>query len=53
LNEVRREKSLLEKRIENEKVVHASLEEQLECLRDKHIPVAETLEEEEEIEQEG
>ena len=52
LNEVRREKAVLEEQIENEKLVHADLEKELCGLRDKHIPVAAALEEEEEMEEE-
>jgi hypothetical protein len=49
---VRREKALLEQQIENEKISHAALETKLGGLRDKHLTVAEALEEEEEMEEE-
>lgn len=52
LNEVRREKALLEKQIEHEKTSHADLQAQLSGLRDSHLSVAEALEEEDEIEEE-
>jgi hypothetical protein len=53
LDQVRREKALLEEQIEHEKKSHAILETQLSGLRDNHLTVAEALEEEEEIEEEA
>ena len=54
LNEVRREKSLLERQIEQEKKANADLQAQLnECRGNKLVAVnAEALEEEEEMEEE-
>jgi uncharacterized protein (DUF2344 family) len=53
LNEVRKEKAILEKEIEHEKKSHMVLEAQLTGLRDNHLPIAEALEEEDEIEEEN
>jgi predicted nucleic acid-binding Zn-ribbon protein len=53
LDQVRREKALLEEQIEHEKKAHATLQTQLSGLRDSHLTVAEALEEEEEIEEEA
>jgi hypothetical protein len=53
LDQVRREKALLEEQIEHEKKSHATLQTQLSGLRDSHLTVAEALEEEEEIEEEA
>lgn len=52
LNEVRREKALLEQQIEREKQSHVLLQSQLSDLRNSHLTVAEHLEEEEEMEEE-
>ena len=53
LDEVRKEKAKLEQQIEEEKKIHATLEAELGGMRDKHLSVAEALEEEEEMEEEG
>jgi hypothetical protein len=52
LNEVRAEKAGLEKQIEREKKAHLVLQSQLSDLRNKHLSIAEALEEEEEMEEE-
>lgn len=54
LDEVRREKSLLEVQIEREKKTHAVLEHELSELRSgrRGVAVAEDLEEEDEMEEE-
>jgi septal ring factor EnvC (AmiA/AmiB activator) len=52
LDEVRKEKSVLEKQIEKEKTSRAILQAQLSDLRNDHLHVAEALEEEEEMEEE-
>jgi predicted nucleic acid-binding Zn-ribbon protein len=53
LNEVRHEKTLLEEQIEREKHAHFILEKQLSEIRNSHLPVAEMLEDEDEMEEEG
>ena len=52
LEEVRRDKAKLEQQIEHEKQVHASLESQLMGMQGKQLPIKESLEEEEEMEEE-
>jgi len=53
LDEVRREKSLLEEEIKREKQAHIILQTQLSDLRNSHLSVAEALEEEDEMEEES
>jgi len=53
LDEVRREKAELERQIEREHKAHAVLQTQLSDLRNSHLSVAEALEEEDEMEEEG
>jgi len=53
LDEVRQEKSLLEKQIDREHRANAVLQTQLSDLRNNHLSVAEALEEEDEMEEEG
>ena len=52
LDKVHWEKRLLEKQIKQEKKAHAALQHQLGDMRDKHLSIAEALEEEEEMEEE-
>jgi hypothetical protein len=52
LSEVRREKHLLEEKIEREKLANMTLQTQLSDLRNSQLAAAEALEEEDEIEEE-
>lgn len=52
LDAVRAEKRLLEHTIEQEKLVNESLRKQLKNMKDQYLPTADTLEEEDEIEEE-
>jgi hypothetical protein len=52
LDEVRREKSLLEVQIDREKKIHAVLENELSELRSDRRAAAEALEEQDEMEEE-
>lgn len=52
LNEVRREKAVLEQQIEKEKRSQTRLQTQLSDLRNEHLSIAEHLEEEDEMEEE-
>jgi hypothetical protein len=52
LDEVRREKTLLEQQIDHEKQSHAVLQSELSGLRNNHLSTAEAVEEQEEMEEE-
>jgi hypothetical protein len=52
LNEVRREKALLQQQIDQERKSHAGLQSQLSDLRDSKMAHAEALEEQDEMEEE-